>query len=139
VVTAVVSVPAVPEELEKFWSNVYLRGRMLYDPTAFVNDAYQQPPAGIPPLPASRGFLIGADQRIILANFGHDPQLFIDAIYEHLPVMGDVTGDGVVNVLDLVAVVAAWGSCADACVADLNGDSTVDVADLLIVILGWSG
>ena len=48
---------------------------------------------------------------------------------------GDVNGDGVTNVTDLLAIVAAWGSNdAD---ADIDGDGTVGVSDILIVIAGW--
>jgi hypothetical protein len=52
-----------------------------------------------------------------------------------------VTGDGVVDVDDLVAVILAWGACPappEGCPADLNGDGAVDVDDLVAVILGWS-
>ena len=53
-------------------------------------------------------------------------------------VIGDVTGDGVVNVNDLLAVINGWGACPPSCPADLNGDDVVNVADLLIVITNWS-
>ncbi|MFK7960629.1 MAG: glycoside hydrolase family 9 protein, partial [Phycisphaerales bacterium] len=42
----------------------------------------------------------------------------------------------VVGVGDLLAVLAAWGPCAD-CPADRNGDGTVDVNDLLSVLAAW--
>ena len=54
---------------------------------------------------------------------------------EEIP--GDVDGDGVVDVVDLLAVLAAWGPCED-CPEDLNGDGVVDVLDLLIVLANWS-
>jgi hypothetical protein len=47
----------------------------------------------------------------------------------------DATGDGVVDVDDLVAVVLAWGDAAGP--ADLNGDGIVDVDDLVAVVTGW--
>src|SRR5262245_55521911 len=54
--------------------------------------------------------------------------------------IGDVDGDGQVNIDDLLAVISAWGECpqppAD-CPADLNADGTVDVDDLLTVISNW--
>lgn len=53
---------------------------------------------------------------------------------------GDITGDGIVNVQDVLAVVAGWGACADphACVGDVNGDFVANVADLLLIISHWS-
>ena len=42
------------ETLENFWGNIYLRGQMIFDPTAAIADgAYGQPATG---LPASRAF-----------------------------------------------------------------------------------
>ena len=53
----------------------------------------------------------------------------------------DITGDGTVNVSDLLAVINAWGACVPpcppACAADVNGDCAVNVADLLSVINAW--
>ena len=53
-------------------------------------------------------------------------------------VAGDVNGDGLANVDDLLAVIAGWGPCLPPCPADLNGDSVIDVGDLLIVITNWT-
>ncbi|MCI0676324.1 MAG: PQQ-dependent sugar dehydrogenase [Phycisphaerales bacterium] len=47
----------------------------------------------------------------------------------------DVDGDGTVNVVDLLAVIAAWGSADPA--ADVNDDGTVNIEDLLQVVGGW--
>ena len=49
---------------------------------------------------------------------------------------GDATGDGLVDVLDLLAVLLAWGPCQD-CPADLDHDGDVDYFDLLIVLDNW--
>jgi hypothetical protein len=51
-------------------------------------------------------------------------------------VPGDVTGDGIVNVEDLLGVLEAFGRCP-CCAADLDGSGVVDVNDLLGVISGW--
>lgn len=51
----------------------------------------------------------------------------------------DVTGNGSVNVQDLLAVITQWG-CTGTCSADVNaclGDGVVNVADLLTVISNW--
>jgi hypothetical protein len=49
---------------------------------------------------------------------------------------GDINGDGVVNVEDLLFIIAAWGT--DDSDADVNGDGVVNVEDLLAVIANWS-
>ncbi|MBC8201369.1 MAG: S8 family serine peptidase [Planctomycetes bacterium] len=51
-------------------------------------------------------------------------------------VQGDVNGDGIVDVADLLAIMDAWGPC-DGCPADLNSDGIVDVVDLLEVVGNW--
>jgi hypothetical protein len=51
-------------------------------------------------------------------------------------VPGDVTGDGLVNVEDLLGVLEAFGRCP-CCAADLDGSGVVDVNDLLDVISAW--
>jgi probable HAF family extracellular repeat protein len=53
-------------------------------------------------------------------------------------VIGDATGDGIVNVNDLLAVITAWGACTATCSADVNSDGTVNVLDLLTVINHWN-
>ncbi len=56
---------------------------------------------------------------------------------------GDVDGNDAVNVLDLLAVINAWGRCPvppTACPADVSppgGDGQVNVGDLLMVINNW--
>ena len=47
----------------------------------------------------------------------------------------DVNGDDTVDVLDLLAVLAAWGQ-SDA-LEDITGDGIVDVLDLLKVLAAW--
>ncbi|MCH8824599.1 MAG: hypothetical protein IH984_13945 [Planctomycetes bacterium] len=51
----------------------------------------------------------------------------------------DITGDGIVDIDDLVVVLAFWGPCAwpFTCLADLNGDCTTSVRDLLILFANW--
>ena len=52
---------------------------------------------------------------------------------------GDLNGDGVVNVFDLLILLEDWGECGDPddCPADLNDDGTVNVFDLLILLENW--
>ena len=46
----------------------------------------------------------------------------------------DITGDGVVDVLDLLEVLSQWGGSGS---ADITGDGIVDVLDLLEVLGAW--
>ncbi len=55
--------------------------------------------------------------------------------------VGDLNGDGAVNVPDLLILLAAWGSCPvpcpPACTGDIDGDCAVAVPDLLILLAHW--
>ena len=63
----------------------------------------------------------------------------IDALADIAPVVtGDVDGDAVVGVDDLLAVIVQWGPIAPGTTADLDGDGMVNVDDLVIVILHWT-
>jgi len=50
--------------------------------------------------------------------------------------IGDFNGDGIVEIHDILILLAAWGSC-NGCDADLNGDALVNVDDLYILIAAW--
>jgi hypothetical protein len=52
----------------------------------------------------------------------------------------DVNTDGVVDVLDLIDVIVAWGDCPKVglCLADITRDDAVGVDDLVQVLLNWS-
>ncbi|MFK7961100.1 MAG: esterase-like activity of phytase family protein [Phycisphaerales bacterium] len=49
-------------------------------------------------------------------------------------VVADIDGDGTVNFLDLLTIIAAFGPCTGECPADLDGDGVVDANDLLVVL-----
>ena len=70
-------------------------------------------------------------------GFG-EPPLIDMGCYEYQPPTcpADITGDGVVDVLDLLAVLAAWGSSGGGG-EDVTGDGVVDVLDLLEVLAAW--
>jgi len=52
---------------------------------------------------------------------------------------GDLDGDDVIGIRDLLAVLANWGDVGSAadCVSDLNGDGGVDAMDLTVLIEVW--
>jgi hypothetical protein len=53
----------------------------------------------------------------------------------------DVTGDGVVNIDDLLGVINSWGGCPPGCAGDVfpipGGDGVTNIDDLLLVINNW--
>jgi hypothetical protein len=56
-------------------------------------------------------------------------------------VIGDLDGDGLVGVSDLLLLLVSWGPCPappQACPADLSGDVTVGITDMLILLTNWS-
>jgi hypothetical protein len=55
------------------------------------------------------------------------------------PTLGDITGDGVVGIDDLIMVINSWGPCPPVnCLADLNDDGFVNIDDLLLLINNWN-
>ena len=61
-----------------------------------------------------------------------------DIVIINPPVTGDLNGDSVVNIDDLLVVIGAdWGPCSG-CAADANGDGFVNIDDMLMVISNWT-
>jgi len=56
-------------------------------------------------------------------------------LFEDLPCIGDLNGDGIVDGADLAELLANWGQRNVP--ADLDGDGTVDGADLSLVLGNW--
>ncbi|MCZ6812311.1 MAG: DUF1929 domain-containing protein [Planctomycetota bacterium] len=50
--------------------------------------------------------------------------------------LGDLDGDGTVGIIDLLLLLAGWGSCAG-CSADLDADGAVGILDLLTLLANW--
>ncbi len=53
-----------------------------------------------------------------------------------IAVLGDFNGDEIVDVVDLLALLAVWGPCG-ACPEDLDQDGMVGVTDLLALLANW--
>ncbi|MCH7601685.1 MAG: hypothetical protein IIB54_02850, partial [Planctomycetes bacterium] len=49
---------------------------------------------------------------------------------------GDFNLDGVINVTDLLSLLAAWGVCGN-CVQDTDDDGLVNITDLLTLLGNW--
>ena len=50
---------------------------------------------------------------------------------------GDANGDGVVDVIDLLMVLADFGPC-EGCDTDFNGDGIVGVVEVLVILFNWT-
>ena len=50
--------------------------------------------------------------------------------------LGDVNGDGVVDVQDFLMIIAQWGTPGPE--GDVNNDNIVNVEDFLIVLANWT-
>ena len=85
-----------------------------------------------------------SDDGSVIVGWGHPAQFapaqpFI-ATFPSSQAPGDTNDDGVVDVVDLLAVINAWGPCPAppaACPADVFADGVVNVSDLLLVINNW--
>ena len=55
-----------------------------------------------------------------------------DSIYAATARVGDLNGDGAINILDLTLVAANLGRTGEN-MADLNGDGVVDIRDLVLL------
>ena len=70
---------------------------------------------------------------LMMEEGGGYPRLTIETV--QAPCLADVNGDGVVDVQDLLLLLAAWGATSGP--EDINGDGVVDVQDLLILLGTW--
>ena len=54
-------------------------------------------------------------------------------------ILGDIDGDEIVGIIDFLALLAAWGPCAEeCCLADLDSNTFVGIADFLLLLSNWS-
>ena len=49
---------------------------------------------------------------------------------------GDIDNSGIVDLIDILAVISAWGFC-EGCAEDIDDNNTIDVHDLLAVFSAW--
>jgi len=77
---------------------------------------------------------------MLITVLGNQRLMIFENLAAPLAGPGDLNGDGVVDVNDLLIVITQWGACPASpamCTGDANHDSVVDVNDLLIVITNW--
>ena len=78
-----------------------------------------------------------------------DPQSIVEAgvdgvqlIVIQCSVVGDVNGDGIVDVTDFLQLLADWGPCPipcpPSCPADFDGDCQVGITDFLLLLANWT-
>jgi hypothetical protein len=57
-------------------------------------------------------------------------------------ILGDLDGDGLVNITDFLMLLARWGPCPEpcppSCTADLDDNCEVNINDFLILLANWS-
>ena len=53
-----------------------------------------------------------------------------------VPCPEDLNGSGSVDLVDLLQVLSAWGTCPG-CVEDIDNSGTVDLSDLLLLLTAW--
>ncbi len=52
--------------------------------------------------------------------------------------LDDIDGDGTVNIIDLLILLASWGPCEPGCcLADLDIDGDVGITDFLLLLGNW--
>ncbi len=92
-----------------------------------------------------RHLALDGETALIAANHDNDNGFNSGSAYlfdlqcENATCLADVTGDGVINVLDLIEVLLCFGQPAvPACQPeDINEDGTVDVLDLIALLLAF--
>ncbi len=94
---------------------------------------------------------VGSQQLVMASQLsGPNPIIFAEAIrgrgffeltdFGFDGIVADLDCDGVVNVIDLLALLRAWGPCRappPRCPADLDNSGIVDILDLLMLLANW--
>ncbi len=88
--------------------------------------------AGVAPYPDEQGRLWLAHE---WTNGGGWRTWITEVVFPAL-CEGDVNGDDVVDVTDLLQVIASYGACSG-CIEDMNGDGFVGVYEVLAILDSW--
>lgn len=96
--------------------------------------------------PSDPGFVIDSTGQIACSVAVANGNVYGTGLYGLIgiggvPLVGDINGDGYIDVVDLLTMVECWGSLVGDPYyhvdADINGDGTVDVVDLLTMVENW--
>lgn len=71
----------------------------------------------------------------VIVHFATTGAAKVIVLFDELPCIGDLNGDGIVDGADLADILGSWGQSDVP--ADLNGDGSVDGADLTIILGNW--
>ena len=82
--------------------------------------------------------VMGASYLVRVGGFGDLGQVAMSVACSGIfPCPADTNSDTLVNVTDLLQLLAAWGTCPDPCPPDINTDGSVNVTDLLTLLAAW--
>ena len=112
-------------------SDFALAGAPDEDETAYGAGAVYSFPAALSGEDCNANYI--ADLCDIELGFSED--INANGVPDECECVGDVNGDGTVDVLDLAAVLGTWGQSGVP--ADVYYDGIVDVLDLLLVLADW--
>jgi hypothetical protein len=72
---------------------------------------------------------------------GVSEDLNVNGIPDECEAIGDLDGNGFVNVRDLLTLLGAWGACDEpcppTCTGDTNGDCVINHLDLAVLLANW--
>jgi hypothetical protein len=70
---------------------------------------------------------------------GHDGDAVVVGSSFRIANPGDLDNNGVVDIFDVLGLLAGWGACpdADACPQDFSGDGVIGINDLLVVLSNY--
>jgi hypothetical protein len=112
----------------------------LLDPDPALNGSgnlvsirFRAKATGSTPLWFSALKLVNVDA-VVIPVAATDGQVTVTGYTPPPPLVGDVNGDGCVDILDLTAVGSQFGSTdPDPAAADINGDGVVDIVDVVLL------
>ncbi len=135
---------AVPDGGFAYWQGTSMSSPLVSGAIALVRSQHPELPTNSELWSTLTNTLLETAQNIDVENpnffglLGAGRMNVAAAVFEgpNAPQLGDLNGDGVIDVADVLLVVSSWGQVHTS--ADLNGDGTVNVVDLLILIETWN-